>query len=89
MSNMCASPDIIKILEGENDKLKYLVLSASDEDEEIIKASGGALCMVLSASEKCIPKVFEVRNLLVGVKKSGLQSKLPCVKPYQNKIVSL
>lgn len=72
MANMCASPDIIKILEGENDKLKYLFLSTSDEDEEIIKASGGALCMVLSASEKCISKVFQVRNLLVGYKKKVL-----------------
>ncbi|KAK4288564.1 hypothetical protein Pmani_038411 [Petrolisthes manimaculis] len=62
MANMCASPDIIKLLEGENDKLKYLFLCASDEDEEIIKASGGALCMALSASEKCIPKVFEAKD---------------------------
>ncbi|KAK3857144.1 hypothetical protein Pcinc_036588 [Petrolisthes cinctipes] len=62
MANMCASPDIIELLEGENDKLKYLVLCASDEDEEIIKACGGALCMALSASEKCISKVFEAKD---------------------------
>lgn len=61
MANMCASPDIIKILEGQNDKFKYLFLCASDEDEEIIKAAAGALCMVMSESPKCLMKVFEVR----------------------------
>ncbi|KAK7085106.1 Protein unc-45 A [Halocaridina rubra] len=59
MANMCMSPDIVKILEGKNDKFKYLFLSCSDEDEEIIKASAGALCMVMSESEKCVMKVFE------------------------------
>lgn len=58
MANMCMSPDVVKILEGENDKVKYLLLSCCDEDEEIIKASSGALCMVMSESEKCAMKVF-------------------------------
>ena len=60
MANMCCSPDIIKILEGKNDKLKYLFLCTSDEDEEIIKASSGALCMALSESSVLRNKVFEV-----------------------------
>ena len=60
MSNMCMSPDIIKILEGKNDKVKYLFLSCSDEDEEIIKASAGALCMVMPESPTCTMKIFEV-----------------------------
>lgn len=62
MANMCASPDIIKILEGENDKFKYLFLCASDEDEEIIKAAAGALCMVMSESPKCLMKVFQAKD---------------------------
>lgn len=62
MANMCASPDVIKILEGKNDKVKYLVLCASDEDEEIVKASAGALCMVMSESTTCLSKIFEVSS---------------------------
>ncbi|XP_042221331.1 protein unc-45 homolog B-like [Homarus americanus] len=62
MANMCASPDIIKLLEGKNDKFKYLFLCASDEDEEIIKAAAGALCMVMSESPKCLVKVFEAKD---------------------------
>nr|XP_045617227.1 protein unc-45 homolog B-like [Procambarus clarkii]XP_045617228.1 protein unc-45 homolog B-like [Procambarus clarkii]XP_045617229.1 protein unc-45 homolog B-like [Procambarus clarkii] len=62
MANMCASPDIVKILEGKNDKFKYLFLCTSDEDEEIIKAATGALCMVMSESPKCLVKVFEAND---------------------------
>ncbi|MCL4129369.1 UNVERIFIED_CONTAM: hypothetical protein GTU68_051254 [Idotea baltica] len=62
MANMCASPSLVTILEGENDKLKYLFLSCSDEDEEIVKASAGALCMLLPESRKCCDKVFEAMD---------------------------
>ena len=61
MANMCPSPDVIKILEGENDKVKYLILCASDEDEEIVKAAAGALCIVMSESPICLKKMFNVR----------------------------
>ena len=60
MANMCCSPDIVKILEGPNDKFKYLFLCASDEDEQIISAAAGALCMVLSESDKLYNKIFTV-----------------------------
>lgn len=62
MANMCASADIIKILEGKNDKFKYLVLCASDEDEEIVKAAAGAMCMVMSESTICLNKIFDVMD---------------------------
>lgn len=60
--NMCMSPDVVKLLEGANDKLKYLVLCSADEDLEIVKASSGALCMVLGQSEKLPNKVFETAD---------------------------
>ena len=60
-TNLCMSPDIVRTLEGPNDKLKYLVLCSADEDLEIVKAAAGALCMVLSQSEKLPPKVFETQ----------------------------
>lgn len=62
MANMCASPDVLKLLEGKNDKFKYLVLCASDEDEEIVKAAAGALCMVMSESPTCVKKIFDVKD---------------------------
>ncbi|KAL7631535.1 UNVERIFIED_CONTAM: hypothetical protein RMT77_018159 [Armadillidium vulgare] len=62
MANMCGSPDVVKILEGDNDKLKYLFLASSDEDEEIVKAAAGALCMVLPESNKCCGKIFEAKD---------------------------
>ncbi|CAL4178392.1 unnamed protein product [Meganyctiphanes norvegica] len=62
MCNMCMSPDVIKQLEGQNDKFKYLFLCTADEDEEIIKAAAGALCMVLPESERCCKKVFDAKD---------------------------
>ncbi|KAG0709475.1 Protein unc-45 B [Chionoecetes opilio] len=63
MANMCASPDVIQIMEGQNDKVKYLTLCASDEDEEIVKAAAGALCMVLAESPVCLKKIFDAIDL--------------------------
>ena len=64
MANLCASPDIIKILEGKNDKFKYLTLCALDEDEdEIVKAASWAMCMVMAESPVCVKKVFDVSML--------------------------
>ena len=64
MANMCASPDVVKILEGDNDKTKYMFLICSDPDEEIVKASAGALCMVLPESNVCCDKIFHVSYCL-------------------------
>lgn len=62
LCNMCMSPDYIKQLEAKNDKFKYLFLCTSDEDEEIIKAAAGALCMVLPESERCCKKIFDAKD---------------------------
>ncbi|XP_076036321.1 unc-45 myosin chaperone [Oratosquilla oratoria] len=59
MVNMCLSPTVVSLMEGDNDKFKYMFLCTSDEDEEIVKAAGGAVCMLLSNSEKCRKKVFD------------------------------
>lgn len=59
MANMCMSPDVLKTLEAKNDKFKYLFLCMADEDEEIIKAASGALCMILPESERCCKKIFD------------------------------
>jgi len=62
MTNMCASPDVVKRMEGKNDKLKYFFLITSDEDPEIVKAATGALCMVMSESTICLKKVFDAKD---------------------------
>ncbi|KAF2355056.1 UNC-45/Cro1/She4 central domain [Trinorchestia longiramus] len=61
-ANMCMSPDVVKLLEGPNDKMKYLFLCSADEDMEIVKAASGALCMVLGESSKLPHKIFEVKD---------------------------
>jgi len=57
-TNLCQSPEHVARCEGNNDKVKYLVLLCGDEDEEVAKAAGGALAMVTQASEVCCEKVF-------------------------------
>ena len=48
-TNLCQSPEHVARCEGNNDKVKYLVLLCGDEDEEVAKAAGGALAMVTQA----------------------------------------
>merc|ERR1719158_1316375 len=59
MLNLCQSPIQVERYEAPNDKMKYMVLLMADEDEEIVKASGGAVAMLTSASSKLCQKVFE------------------------------
>jgi len=58
--NLCQSEIQVKRCEGNNDRLKYLVLLMGDaEDEEVVKAAAGAIATLTSASSKCCAKVFE------------------------------
>jgi len=57
--NLCQSPVQVERFENPNDKMKYMVLLMADEDEEIVKAAGGAVAMLTSASSKLCQKVFE------------------------------
>ena len=60
-TNLCQSPLMVKRVEGKNDKVKYIVLLCSDDDDmEIVKAASGALAMLTSQSSKCCSKIFEV-----------------------------
>lgn len=59
-TNLCQSPLMVKRVEGKNDKVKYIVLLCSDDDDmEIVKAASGALAMLTSQSSKCCSKIFE------------------------------
>lgn len=62
--NMTMSPDVVKIYEGENDRLKFLVMLSVDEDLETSLAASGALAILTSESEKCCKKIFEAKTWL-------------------------
>lgn len=62
--NMTMSPDVVKIYEGQNDRMKYLVNLALDEDLETCIAASGALAILTGNSEKCCAKVFDAKSWL-------------------------
>lgn len=62
--NLVMSEDIMKMHEGENDRVKFLCLLCEEEDEETAIAASGALAMLTSASEKCCAKVFDPASWL-------------------------
>ncbi|XP_044261453.1 protein unc-45 homolog B [Tribolium madens] len=64
MTNMCMSPDVIKTHEGKNDKIKFFVSLAMDEDADTAMAASGALAILTGNSKKCCEKIFESKNWL-------------------------
>lgn len=64
ITNLSMSPDVVKIYEGENDKMKYLVILCGDEDLETSLAASGAVAILTSSSEKCCAKVFDAASWL-------------------------
>ena len=57
--NLCQSPVQVKRCEGNNDRVKYLVLLCGDpDDSEVVKAAAGSLAMLTSQSTKVCEKVF-------------------------------
>lgn len=62
--NMTMSEDVVKIYEGENDRVKYLVALCLDEDFETSLAASGALAILTSSSEKCCKKIFDSKSWL-------------------------
>ncbi|RZC39591.1 UNC45-central and/or TPR 11 domain containing protein [Asbolus verrucosus] len=64
LTNMTMSEDVVKIHEGNNDKVKYLVSLAMDEDVDTGMAAAGALAILTGASKKCCEKLFDSKNWL-------------------------
>ncbi|BFF90137.1 protein unc-45 homolog B [Drosophila madeirensis] len=62
--NLVMSADVVKMFEGENDRVKFLALLCEDEDEETAMACAGALAMLTSVSDKCCEKIFNVASWL-------------------------
>ncbi|CAI9720409.1 protein unc-45 homolog B-like [Octopus vulgaris] len=61
--NMVMSEDVAKLFEGENDRVKLLLLFTSNEDQATALAASGALA-ILSSSVKICQKIVQVKNWL-------------------------
>merc|ERR1711874_831645 len=58
--NLCQSEVQVKRCEGNNDRVKYLVLCMGDaEDEEVVKAAAGAVATLTSYSTLLCKKVYD------------------------------
>lgn len=62
--NLVMSDDVVKMFEGENDRVKFLALLCEDEDEETAMACAGALAMLTSVSSKCCSKILDISSWL-------------------------
>jgi protein unc-45 len=62
--NMVLNEEYIKWHEGENDRIKFLLLLCEEEDEDTVIACSGALAMLTSVSEKCCEKIIEPSSWL-------------------------
>lgn len=67
LTNLMMSPEIIKYYEGDNDRVKYLVILSEDEDEETAMAAAGALAMLTANSKKACEKIFDSKNWLESI----------------------
>lgn len=68
MTNMTMSPDVVKLYEGENDRLKFVVALMLDADVDTALAASGSVAILTGASEKCCSKIFESKSWLDGLK---------------------
>lgn len=64
MNNLMMCEDTIPYFEGENDRVKYLVILCEDEDEATSRAASGALAILTSASKKACEKIFDSKDWL-------------------------
>lgn len=64
VTNMCFSPDVVKIYEGPNDKVKMLLALCADEDADTCLAASGALAILTASSTSCCEKIYELKSWL-------------------------
>lgn len=64
MCNMTQSEDVIKLFEGDNDRVKLVVALCLDEDKDTAMAAAGMLAILTSSSKKCCKKLFDSKNWL-------------------------
>lgn len=64
VNNLMMCEEVIPYFEGENDRVKYLVILSQDEDEDTSRAASGALAILTSASQKACEKIFDSKDWL-------------------------
>jgi hypothetical protein len=62
INNMITHKHAIEAYEGDNDRVKMLVVLSEEDDLETAKAASGALAMLTSVSKKACGKVFEPKR---------------------------
>lgn len=67
VNNLVMCEDAIKLFEGDNDRVKYLVILSSDEDQDTSLAASGTLAMLTGVSNKVCEKIFDSQNWLESI----------------------
>lgn len=62
MVNLILSDQVVKMYEGDNDRVKYLLLLMNEDDLDLVKAASGALAMLTSVSVKAVEKIFAYKE---------------------------
>lgn len=68
MNNLVMCEEGASMFEGDNDRVKYLVILAMNDDLELAKAASGALAMVTAIKEKVCDKIFDAKDWLECIK---------------------
>uniref|UniRef100_T1KZA5 UNC-45/Cro1/She4 central domain-containing protein n=1 Tax=Tetranychus urticae TaxID=32264 RepID=T1KZA5_TETUR len=62
VTNMITNPDVVKIFEEDNDRVKYWLYMCSEEDRDTIVAAAGGLAMLTGVSKKCCEKILQAKD---------------------------
>ncbi|KAI1280479.1 Protein unc-45 -like protein B [Halotydeus destructor] len=62
VSNFITHPDVVKLFECQNDRVKLLVCMSEEDDLDTAKAASGALAMLTGVSDIACEKVFDTKR---------------------------
>lgn len=62
VTNLITKEPIVKLFEGENDRVKLLTILCEEDDLDTAKAAAGALAMLTGVSKKACKKIFEAKR---------------------------
>lgn len=60
--NLIKDPQLVSMYEGDNDRVKYLVILCQVEDMDTVMAASGALAMLCQISEKACKKISQAKE---------------------------
>lgn len=62
IANLILADSVVKLFEGDNDRIKYFVILCGDEDLDTASAAAGALAMLTSISKKSCQKILDSKD---------------------------